>query len=413
MGRRAKDRRQTGPKPVEKVELSEKHLGRRFAAFLACLAVGLSAIGYGVYTLATPDPGWVTIEAGTGSANCAMDFDFRYYLDGVGLSASDQQRQATRLYSDLVVKAYQLFTPAAEVEDVHNLWYINQHPGEDIEVDPVLYQAFETAAAYGDRSVYLGPVYSQYSDLLYCQDDADAYYFDPFENPEAEAFCREAAAFAADPLSVDVKLLGENRLRLEISEEYKKFAGECGGLPFLDFAWQTNAYIIDYFAQCFQEQGLTNGEFTSVDGYSRSLLPGQGRSLLTLYAWEDGQDVEAAAAQLPTGLSLVNLRSFPLGDQEGRYYVMGDGSIRHQYVDISDGFCRTSAQALTVYAPDKTCAQLMLEAAPLFVAGELDRQGLLRLEGTESIVLVGREFLYSEAGLELGEFYRGYTAVKS
>ncbi len=395
------------------MELSERHFGRRLLAFVICLAAAVAALGYGIHALITTDPGWVTIEASNGVTHCGGDFVFRYFLEEEGAAGTQRMRQVQALYNEMTVKGYQLFTPAEELEGVRNLYYINTHPNEDIVVDPVLYQAFETAEEYGDRSVYLGPVYAQYSDLLYCQEDVDAAYYDPYTDPEAAAFCQKLAAFAADPQEVRVELLGENTLRLQVSEEYLRYAGEQGGLRFLDFAWQTNAYVIDYFARSFQEQGITTGDISSVDGFSRSLFQGEGQALLTLYAWEGGKAVEAAQAELPIGESLVNLRAFPLGDMDGYYYVMENGGIRHQYVDISDGLCKASADALTVYARDKSCAQLMLEAGPVFIAGELDLEALSQLEkkGIDSIAIKDRAIYHSDAALPLSQLYRGYRAI--
>ena len=36
---------------VERVELNETHIGRKFIAFVLCLALGLSALGFGIYKI--------------------------------------------------------------------------------------------------------------------------------------------------------------------------------------------------------------------------------------------------------------------------------------------------------------------------------------------------------------------------
>ena len=54
-------------------------------------------------------------------------------------------------------------------DGVKNLYYINQHPNEEIEVEEVLYQAFSLLEKYGNRAIYLAPVYIQYKNLFWLQ----------------------------------------------------------------------------------------------------------------------------------------------------------------------------------------------------------------------------------------------------
>lgn len=387
-----------------------RHFSRRMIAFLVCLAVAIAALGYGVYSWLNTDPGWVTVEARGG---CGPEFTFRYLFTQGGLADTDRHRTLRNLFDRLTVEAYEQFSPAEVLEEGTNLQYLNAHPNQDVQVEPVLYRAFEQAQASGDRSVYLGPLYSLYTDLAFSQDDGEAAGYDPYESPEQAAFCRDIAAFAQDPAAVDVKLLGRNTLRLEVSPEYLRYAQEQGVESLLDFGWQRNAYIIDYFASELTRQGFTSGALTSTDGFSRSLFSQAQPSLYSLYAWhEEGRAVVAGQISLAETGSAVDFRAFPMPGQAGRCYVREDGAVRHPYASPEDGLCRAASSALLLYAPDKTCVQLMQEGRELFLAPTLDRAALAALEGegTHSLAVEGWTLLHSNPEAQLQELYPGYEA---
>lgn len=407
---RGKGERRSGPalRPVERVEVSGKHMGLRLAAFALCLAVALGALGYWLYSLLSTEPGWTQVEAASGEAHCGEDFNFQYLAGQGGASASAELRRLRNVYSGLARKAYQLFTPAEGFEDMHNLCYVNQHPNEDVEVDPALYQAFSQISAYGSRAVYLGPVYNLYDDLFFSQDEYSAWEFDPYANPEAASFYKELAGFAADPAQVDLKLLGENTLRLEVSPEYQRYAEDIGRTQYLDFGWMRNAFIADYFARELNSQGFTQGTISSSDGFVRSLGDGLGAQVFSLYDWDGEQAVLAVQAQFAGTVNLANLRAFPLDQRDEERMYVGGGQVRHPYIDPADGLCKAAANALALYAPGLDCAELALRGEKLFVAEKLDQAALLALsrEGVETIAPLGQAVLYSQEGLVLENFYK-------
>lgn len=412
MGRYARDRRPPDLKPVERVAVTEEHFGRRMVLFLLCLVIGVSGLSYGVYSLLSTDPGWVVVEVSSGETNCGGEFTFEYLLDQGGLAGSEVIRNVRAVYSDAAVKAYRLFTTAESFEDLHNLRYINEHPNQDIVVDPVLYQAFETVQKQESRAVYQGILNSFYQDLFFCQEDWETFDFDPIQNPEAAELYRELASFAADPAHAQVQLLGENTLRLNLSEEYRQYAGELGRDCYLDFGWLRNAFAADFLAETLLDQGYTTGVLTSYDGYTRSLGGAVGNYGYNLFDWYEGRAVKAVRILFDEPMSLVNFRTFPLQEEdEGRTYVMANGELRHGYLDASDGICRAAMNAMLVYSQESGCAEIALKAAPVFIADDLDQQGLriLQQDGMEIVAATDGVILHSQKDLALDELYTGET----
>ena len=178
MNRYARDKRPK-VKPVEKVELSERHARWRFAAAVFLLAFGVAALLYAFMNFLSGDPGWREIEASATKENCGGEFAFLYNLGASGLSARTENRALTKLYSEASEKAYQIFNSDQEFDGVTNVRTLNSHPNEELEVDEALYRAFSLLEEYENRCLYLGPLYALYDDLFYCNDDAEAAYCDP------------------------------------------------------------------------------------------------------------------------------------------------------------------------------------------------------------------------------------------
>ena len=78
-------------KPVQKIELSEKHFNLKLILVVAFLAIGVTLIIYALMQALSTDPGWQDIEVNSSKEeNCSAEFVFRYYLGGSGISSSKE-----------------------------------------------------------------------------------------------------------------------------------------------------------------------------------------------------------------------------------------------------------------------------------------------------------------------------------
>lgn len=100
---------------VERVELSGKHIGLRFIAFALCLILGLGALGFGIYSLLSSDPGWARIEATTEEAYVAGDFVFDYLLTE---GATAQRKTLSTLYTQQCLELGRLFDATQDRKSV-------------------------------------------------------------------------------------------------------------------------------------------------------------------------------------------------------------------------------------------------------------------------------------------------------
>ena len=412
MGREAKDNRPY-LRPVEKIQLSGEHLTLRLIAAVVFLVMGGAALGYAFSQLLSPEtPGWQTIEASTSEgAGCGDEFVFYYELGAAGTSASAESKAVSRLYSDACRKLFQVFHTLESFEGVTNLRDVNLHPNETLAVDEVLYRAFETVQRYGDRTVYLGPVYERYNGLFRCTDDGQIP--DPYLSERVREEYEAAAAFANDPQAIDLRLLGDDQVCLYVSEEYLAYAGQCEIERYLDFGWLTNAFVIDYLAQVLTENGYTHGSISSYDGFVRNLDDRELDYAVNLYDFADGGLYPAGVMSYRGPRSIVYLRDYPLNGEDGwRMYRLQTGEVRTGYLSPGDGRCKSAAHDLIAYSDTVGCAGIALRLAPIYVADTLDVTALEGLadNGIQSVRIEDRVICGTDPGLTLTDLAEGYPA---
>ena len=206
------------PRPINRIEISEKNKKLRIIAAIALFVIGVVGITIGITSALNQETGWQRVQVFPEERNCSENFLLQYDFSGSGAQATAVNQKLQTAYGQACVKAYQLFTPDEEIAGVHNVQYINRHPNEEILVDPVLYGAFEKLE--DTRYLYLGPVYAHYTQIIYNTAEENVEELDPATNAEIAAHIREVATYAADPEMVNLELLGENLIKLHVDETY-------------------------------------------------------------------------------------------------------------------------------------------------------------------------------------------------
>ncbi len=390
---------------VEKVELSEKNIPLRFAIVIILIVVGAVSLTYGVRTLFSKDAGWTEIAVNPGAkANCSSEFVFMYELGTNGISATAENKALVTIYTDAIVKAYELFHSRQAFENVNNLYYINQHPNQIIEVDAVLYKSFEQVQKANSRFLYLAPIYQRYDDIFLCEEDYQLVDFDPYLNDEVAKEYMEIASYARNPEFVDLQLLGENKVQLYVSEEYMRYAEENYITDFVDFFWMKNAFIVDFLTETLKEKGYTAGSISSYDGFVSNLDSRGLDYAYNIFNREEKTIYKVGVMHYNEPRNIVYLRDYPMNAlDENHYYELEDGSIRTPYIDVQNGLSRTAVPNMICYASDKGCAEVVLQMAPVFVGESFEKSALDRMaeEGIYTIYCENGEINYNDIALML------------
>ena len=392
MNRYARDKRESQPKPVERIELNEDKLPQRLILVAVLLVIGIAALAYGLSRATSSDVGWTEIPAATGETNVAAEFILHYNLGQADLGPTAERKAVSVVYSDAVATAWSVFASPDASEEAGNLAFLCVHPNQTVVIREALYTALQTLEDAGSRLIYLAPVYEMYDSLFACAGDNEAVNFDPARNADLAAFCAEAAAYAADSESVNIELLGDCRAQLTLSAEYMDFLRENGVVSILGFGWARNAFIADYIAAELIARGYGNGWIESEDGFARYLSGAGAQSVAVL------QNGAAAAYVSGSGwTSAVSLCSYPLrGASVSRHYVYADGTPVAGYVDPADGVAKAALPELLAVSKTDGCAVLALKTAAAFAVDTFREE---TLDGVSAVWSEGGEIQTNDEAL--------------
>lgn len=372
--------------------------------------IGVAALTYAAVSYFRGDSGWHTIELSSGSdATLSDEIRVEYCLGAEGRTAYAERRELISIYSDALWYAEKLFDCKTGYIDLNNMFYINNHINEVIEVPEYLYNIFVLMEKYSDRHIYLGPLYGDYSSLMYSATDEEAAMYDPAYSESQAEYVARIAAFASDKDSVNIELMSDNRIVLRVSEEYASYAADMEIVNYIDFYWMRNAFVVDYVADALEAAGYTNGFVISYDGYLRN-LNGRGEEYAYQLVDRKGNEIRNVGTLLYTKpLSAVMFKNFGLNSKETQhYYEYADGTISHVYVDVSDGMCKSSLNNLLVYSYQKSCGEMLLASANAYIADTFD-VSVLDVNDMYHLYFDGTCLITNDTGIRLSDLKEGYT----
>lgn len=402
--------RPRGLRRIQNVELSEDKAKFRFVLVIVFIALAMIAFGIFITGLLIKDEGWYTITAETDYINCGSDFVFNYYVGSTEKDNTTEYKEVKALYGDLTVKGYRLFNRYDEFVGVNNVCYINNHPNEIIEIDEQLYKAFEKILSNNNRYLYMGALHSEYSALFF--GNADPIFVedkDPRKNEEFADYFKKLAALANDENAIKLELLGENKVKLNVSEDYLSFAKENEISVFIDFFRMKNAFIIDMIAESLNNAGFIKGNLSSCEGYIRNTDNSGEQYSLNLFDKEGEFVYNTAKMNYNSAMSLITLRSYSLSATDSYDFLYcTDGSVITPYIDITDGICKTATDDLYLYSANKGCADLLLMAMPCYISDEFDADKInsMKADGVYSIYFDKYSIKANDSSIILTEIYK-------
>ena len=385
------------PRPVNRVEISEKNKTLRLIAAIALLLIGALGITVGVMSALKQDNGWQMVQITTQERSCHENFLLQYDFGQSGAEATAVNQKLQTLYGEACVKAYQLFTPDEEISGVNNVHYINHHPNEVVTVDPVLYAAFQKME--GTPYLTMGPVYAHYYSAIYNAPESALSRLDPITGSEAADYIGQVMAFASDENAVRLELLGNDQVKLHVSEAYLAFAAGEEIENFIDFAHLTNAFIIDYLADVLEQNGLSDGFIASVDGYTRNLCNGVKFSF-NIFDRVGDLIYPAGVMEYQAPISMVYFKDYPTAEDDTNYRENGNHFI-HLFADPADGVYRTSIEELVSYSYEGGCADVALKMLPAFV-GDI----FAVPDGVYSVWCENGTIYYNDPSLTIGQLLK-------
>lgn len=413
-----RDRRKNnmpGVEPIQKIQISDSHRTLKIWLVVVLAAFGITLIVTSLMGMLSTNPGWVSISTGQSpQESCSGDFYFQYLL-GVGDQAANlEQRQVTDVYARAAKDAYEIFHAEQSFPGVNNVWYLNQHINEEVLVPQALYEAFALLEKYENRAIYLAPLYRQYLGLFLSSEDSVAQSYDPTKDDRAKAYVEEILAFTGAEEMIDLELLGENRVKLRVSEAYLQYAREQEITVFIDFNWMKNGFIVDYLAQELIQAGYSNGVLSSFDGFQRNLDTTNRSYRLNVFD-RVGQDVyPAGVLEYADIIAMVTLRNYPTSELAvQQYYQWKDGSYTSCHIDPTNGCSKSAVNDLTGYSRTLGCSEILMQLFPVYVADSLDETALAALsgQGVATIYCKDYEIFTSDASAAILQLYQDENIV--
>lgn len=389
MGRYAKNRSVSEPRKPQRIDLSEKNKRLRIIAVCVFAVIAAAAFAFGVLNMTVPNAGWSVI---TSNVIGSGEFTFNYNFKSGGMSARSAQREITALYNESLSRCRMLFSAGEDYENVINIRAINASPNTVLQIETTLYQALERLVRNDSRILYLQPIYSRYSGIFGCAADSMLADFDPLLNPEIKQEFAQTAKFALNCDSIELQLLGDNKVRLFVSEEYQEYAAETGITDFIGFTRLKNAFTVDCVAEKMKDRGFTSGIIASYDGFTVNLDDSETEYTLNIFERRENTVYQTGELNYSDAMSIVTLRDYPFNPLDDlRFYETENGEIRTPYIGF-DGVSRSAVSSLTCFSSEKGCAEIALRAEEVFIADELDESKLRRMENDGIHSVYSRNF---------------------
>lgn len=385
-------------------ELSDKNRTVRWVLVIILLVVAAVAVTVGLLSALRTPAGWQVVTASSTESNCSREFMLQYEYGAGDASPTAESKALERLYGKITEDAWKLFYIDAGPSDMVGMYEINQHPNEELTVDSGLYLALKQIVDNGSRVLYLAPVYSEYDQVFYSDNENDAMDCDPGQNEDQREYVLTLAEYAQDSQAVQLILSNNNKVMLQVSQEYLTFAKENEVEYLVDFGWMRNAFVADYIASALTENGFTNGYIASLDGFTRNLDCRGGKYSLNLFnRSEDGVEL-AGVINYTAPQSLLFLRSYPMNDLDSqRYFIFENGRIVTPFIDIADGQSKTATNNLVSYSDNLSCGQLALSVMPVYVTDTFSEEAVngLTEQGIYSVWFNGKQLMYNQTDLEI------------
>ena len=365
------------PEVLPPIEIDRKPSKLRVVLLIVLLVIAVVSLTYGFTELVKVEPGWYILEVTDSYMSCCNDFVCNYYV-----SDKQMQQDVTAAYTKACKEAYLIFSDAEQTSDMYR---INTAVNQEVQIQSTLYQALALMERSGSRLMYMAPVYDEYGPVFEQTDELFAKLYDPAQNPQTMAYIGQLVEFTNAEEHIKLELLGNDRVRLFVSDAYLAFAQEHAIETFVELGWTANAFIIDYLAQVMTDAGYTQGYIVSNDGFTRN-LDGSAEYSVNLLDWQDNAWYMPVTMSYTGPMSIVQLRARPVAGYSAdalRYFAYADGTVTSTFLDPADGVSKSATDSLVCYSKDATCAQVLMDSAKVFLADALDGESLAAMAGQD------------------------------
>lgn len=264
----------------------------------------------------------------------SSELNLKYYLKKDSNSIASNKDKLEKLYAESLDTIYELIDSKQEYSNINNIYYINNHPNEIIEIDKTLYDVLKNIYDADSRFLLYGSLYQYWDSLYFSLEEKQRDNLDPSYNLEYKNLINEFVTNSINYISID--FLEDNKIILNVSDEYNSIYQD-EYIEYIGLGYLTNMIIMDYIKACFIDNGYNDGYIISKDGYLLS-FGGEHLSLYPLVT--DIYNTYYAKVEISNGNAYIGSYDYSINDSY-RYYETKYNETkvkRNQYINNDTGY---------------------------------------------------------------------------
>ena len=325
-----------------------RHIELWIIGFVLALGAAVFFFVYGINQIG-PDykPGYYEIVGNEKAEvpHYGADYGLFYYLDGTSgeINLKLQEMQAT--YAEILSNEFALTDEEEEYAGYVSIAKINKSPNTEVSIPNELYTLLEDVYQKTNESenysIFAEPLYAFWYHSFGLLDLETKINRDPLYNEISQQYLDAFSSIIKDRNEVDLLFLGNNTVKLVVSDHYKALCEEYEiNTPYIGLNTLKTSYVIRNVMAELTNRGLNKGILISKDGI---ISQGSGVDAMSYSFYESNKDSINYVGQSNIGSnsSGANFHYFDLNQyQYPLYYEFEKDGVtyyRSLHIDISTG----------------------------------------------------------------------------
>lgn len=329
----------------------------RVILLIILLGVAVFFITKGIVDLFSKKPGWSNIELekitttdGEELYPYYGDIKINYYFDEDRQSMLANNDVLENIYNSSLEKTFKLLDTNHDYADVINLKYINNHPGEELVIEPFLYNTLKELYQYsidssGVFNIFSGELYDYWQNQIL---SGDPTFTDPIYDADSKAKIDEIVSCSMSQLAKEDSLIFNDS---EMSIIYN-VSSQCANSIKIDAQFFSSIYAINDLYDNLMDQNYVKGYIYTSEGNVRTLGDHPVSSTWDI-SLADPNNIKTGSSNSFSDIYVLGkINVITIGDylNVNNYGVHkeNDNAIRYLYYDATTGYPINNFRAIQV-----------------------------------------------------------------
>lgn len=278
------------------------------------------------------------------------DYKLYYYLEkNDKFTIAQMEKEVATIYSNAVDEIFPLLDSTNEYENIKNIYYLNMHINEVIEINPILYGILNDMYLKKSDFLYLGTVYQLWNNLIYSNNTEYIKQNDPFYNKEQEKTLNEFINTYKD--NIFLEFYDNNQIKINVNSNFVTASG-FEVTSYIDLGIFKTAYIMQYIKNKFISSGLTNGILVNDLGFSVD-FGSEIKDKFNINVLYNNLNKPTSILNLDvkSNYSYINIYNFNALNNHSYEIETSDGTLnRNLFINPNTGYSLNPEMTLIVYS---------------------------------------------------------------